>query len=222
MKAVGQRAGHPEDNDSAKVPSDSWTSTPRPSASRRWSAVIRSSTDVLVDGALWLAAAATGGSSVATPGAPVFAHTWPVYVDVDGCRTARAALARWCRTALDALEELATAQGRFAPGRRDAQLADLVAVLDRARAVYRAVADHARAFRSGSSWGLVDGAGVLPRSRRIRRGTRSLGMAEVLLPAGRGRKGRLVAPPGATSLLAWSRPWVGEDVSGWCERRRAT
>jgi hypothetical protein len=155
-----------------------------------------------VDGALWLAAAAIGGSSVATPGAPVFAHTLPVYVDVDGRRTARAASARWCRTALDALEELATAQGRFAPGRRDAQLADLVAVLDRARAVYRAVADHARAVRSGSSWrGAGRRAGVLPGPRRIRRGTRSLGMAEVLLPADRGRRGRLVAPPGATSPL---------------------
>src|SRR5687768_3699091 len=49
--------------------------------------------------------------------------------------------------------------------------------------------------------GLVDGAGVLPGPRRIRRGTRSLGMAAVLLPAGRGRRGRLVAPPGATGPL---------------------
>jgi hypothetical protein len=91
--------------------------------------------------------------------------------------------------------------GSVPAGRRDAQLANLVAVLDRARAVYRAVADHARAVRNGSLWGLVDGAGVLSGSRRIRWGTRSLGMAETLLPAGRGRRGRLVAPSGATCPL---------------------
>jgi len=157
-------------------------------------------TDVLVDGALRLAAAAIGGLSVVTPGAPVFAHTSPVHVDVEGRRTARAASARWCRTALDALEELATA--RVGSGRSPgAQLANLVAVLDRARAVYRAVADHARVVRGGSSWGLVDGAGVLPGPRRIRRGTRSLGMAEPCCPQAGAADGGWWRPPGATCPL---------------------
>ena len=36
-------------------------------------------------------------------------------------------------------EELAGEQGRFAPGHRERQLGDLIAVLDRARAFYRSV-----------------------------------------------------------------------------------
>jgi hypothetical protein len=49
---VGQSAAHPEDNDSAEVSGDFWTFTPRRQLPRWWSAVIRSSADVLVDGAL--------------------------------------------------------------------------------------------------------------------------------------------------------------------------
>jgi hypothetical protein len=52
----------------------------------------------------------------------------------------RAADARWCLGLLDRLEELVVAEGRFDPARREAQLADHRDVLDRARAVYRAVA----------------------------------------------------------------------------------
>jgi hypothetical protein len=97
------------------------------------------SAEVTVAGGLWLTAEAHGGED--PMGAPVFASTSPVYVDVDGRRTTRAASARWCLAALDALADLAAGHGRFEPGRREAQLADLVAVVDRARAVYRAVAD---------------------------------------------------------------------------------
>jgi hypothetical protein len=96
--------------------------------------------EVTVDDGLWLAAAAHGGTDPHTVGAPVFAHTTPVYVDVDGCRVGRAASARWCLRLLDGLADLAAEQGRFDPDDRDRQLADLVAVLDRARIFYRTVA----------------------------------------------------------------------------------
>ena len=89
---------------------------------------------------LWLAAAAYGGrDDPHTVGAPVFAHTSPVYVDVSGRRVGRPASARWCLRQLDLLQALATAEGRFDPRQRDAQLGDLIAVLDRARDSYRAV-----------------------------------------------------------------------------------
>jgi hypothetical protein len=90
---------------------------------------------------LWLAAAAYGGrDDPHTVGAPVFAHTSPVYVDVAGRRVARASSARWCLRQLDLLQELAVDQGRFDPQQREAQLGDLVAVLDRARQHYLTVA----------------------------------------------------------------------------------
>ena len=96
--------------------------------------------EVAVDGGLWLAAGAHGGTDPHTVGAPVFAHTTPVYVDVDGRRVGRPASARWCLRLLAGLEGLAVEQGRFDPDHREGQLGDLVAVLDRARAFYRAVA----------------------------------------------------------------------------------
>jgi hypothetical protein len=95
--------------------------------------------EVTVDGGLWLAAAAYGDTDPHTVGAPVFAHTTPVYVDVDWRRVGRPASARWCLRLLDGVEELAGEQGRFAPGHRERQLGDLIAVLDRARAFYRSV-----------------------------------------------------------------------------------
>ena len=95
--------------------------------------------EVTVDGGLWLAAAAHGDTDPHTVGAPVFAHTTPVYVDVDGQRVGRAASARWCLRLLDGVEELAAEHGRFDPGQRERQLGDLIAVLDRARAFYRSV-----------------------------------------------------------------------------------
>jgi hypothetical protein len=95
--------------------------------------------EVTVDGGLWLAAAAYGDTDPHTVGAPVFAHTTPVYVDVAGRRVGRAASARWCLRLLDGVEELAGEQGRFAPGHRERQLGDLIAVLDRARVFYRSV-----------------------------------------------------------------------------------
>jgi hypothetical protein len=91
----------------------------------------------LGDDGLWLAAAAYGGEDPHTLGAPVFAHTSPVYVDVAGRRVSRVQAARWCLDWLDTLEAFAAEHGRFDPPRRDQQFGDLVAVLDQARAVYR-------------------------------------------------------------------------------------
>jgi hypothetical protein len=95
--------------------------------------------EVTVDRGLWLAAAVHGDPDPHTLGQPVFAHTTPAYVDVDGRRVARAASTRWCLRQLDVLQELAQEQGLFDPDERDRQLGDLVAVLDRGRAFYREV-----------------------------------------------------------------------------------
>ncbi|MGH3587019.1 MAG: CehA/McbA family metallohydrolase, partial [Pseudonocardia sp.] len=96
---------------------------------------------VVGDGGLWLAAAAYGGDDPYTLGAPVFAHTSPVYVDVAGRRVARAAAAHWCLGLLDHLESLATAHGRFDPARRPEQLGALLEVINQARSFYRTVAE---------------------------------------------------------------------------------
>lgn len=94
-----------------------------------------------VHDATWLAVAARGvPDDPYTPGAPVFAHTSPVWVDVDGRRVARPDAARWCLALLDGVQDLAVEHGRFDPARRDAQFGDLVRVLDRARAFYRGIA----------------------------------------------------------------------------------
>jgi hypothetical protein len=100
--------------------------------------------DLPVEDGTWLTAAASGGEDPHTLGAPVFASTSPVYVDVAGRRVARAASARWCLAALDGLEELVRAEGRFDPDRREEQLGDLLEVVDRARAAYRRVAGAGR------------------------------------------------------------------------------
>jgi len=94
--------------------------------------------EVPVDGPLWLAASARGGPHPMDPERPVFAHTSAVHVEVAGRRVAREADVRWCLGLLDRLERLVVEEGRLDPGRREAQLADHRAVLDRARAVYRA------------------------------------------------------------------------------------
>ncbi|MFI0348828.1 CehA/McbA family metallohydrolase [Actinomadura sp. 9N407] len=64
----------------------------------------------------------------------VYAHTSPVYIDVDGHHVAREADVQWCLDYLDALEELLRTQARLeSPG----QLSDHLALLDEARTVYR-------------------------------------------------------------------------------------
>jgi hypothetical protein len=72
----------------------------------------------------WLAAAAHGGDDDPhTVGAPVFAHTTPVYIDVDGRRVARRESAQWCLRLLDGLQQLATTTAGSTPSTASANSA---------------------------------------------------------------------------------------------------
>jgi hypothetical protein len=95
-------------------------------------------TTVEVDGSTWLCAVARGPGHPSVPGPVVFAHTSPVWVEVDGRPVRRRASARWLLDWLDRFEALLDEHGRFAD---NAQRADVVAVVDRARSWYRAIAD---------------------------------------------------------------------------------
>jgi hypothetical protein len=86
---------------------------------------------------LWLCAVARGPGHPSVLGPVVFAHTSPVWVEVGGRPVHRPASARWLLDWLDRFEALAGEHGRFAG---DGQRAELAAVVDRARAVYRAIA----------------------------------------------------------------------------------
>jgi hypothetical protein len=67
-------------------------------------------------------------------GPVVFAHTSPVWVEVDGRPVRRPASARWLLGWLDRFEAMVGRHGRFAD---DDQRAEVVAVIERARARYR-------------------------------------------------------------------------------------
>jgi len=84
----------------------------------------------------WVAAVARGPRHLDVLGPTVFAHTSPVYIDLQGRRVGRPESARWCLDWLDRVERLAAEHGTFAD---DAQLHDLVGVLDRARRYYRSL-----------------------------------------------------------------------------------
>jgi hypothetical protein len=92
--------------------------------------------EVVVDGPTWIAAVARGPAGERVLDASAFAHTTPVYVDVEGRRVARERDARWCLKYLDRLQALAAEHGRFSHA---GQQKDLVDVLDQARAYYRRV-----------------------------------------------------------------------------------
>src|SRR5439155_5857016 len=62
---------------------------------------------------IWLAAVARGPGHPDVLGPVVFAHTSPVYIDVDGRRIARTDDARWCLEWLDLFEKLLHEHGRF-------------------------------------------------------------------------------------------------------------
>ncbi|MDL5155778.1 CehA/McbA family metallohydrolase [Actinomycetospora termitidis] len=98
-------------------------------------------TTVRVDEPGWLAAAFEGSPHPLAPEMPVFAHTTPVHVEVDGARIARAADAAWCLEFLDRLGRHLDEHGRFADEPEEAarQRADHTEVLDRARAYYVAL-----------------------------------------------------------------------------------
>jgi hypothetical protein len=91
-------------------------------------------TAVEADGSLWLCAVARGPGHPSVPGPVVFAHTSPVWVEVDGRPVHRPASARWLLEWLDRFEALVGEHGRFAD---DGQRAEVVAVIDRARRWYR-------------------------------------------------------------------------------------
>lgn len=97
--------------------------------------------DIELDrGPTWVAAIARGPLHPNTLGPNVFAHTSPVWVDVEGKRVAREADARWCLDFLDSLERLVTEHGHYAPETRDVHLGDVIGVLDEARGFYRTIA----------------------------------------------------------------------------------
>jgi hypothetical protein len=100
--------------------------------------------DLALDGPTWIAALARGAGHPDVLDNSVLAHTSPVYVDVAGVRVARAADARWCLDLLDTLESFVAEHGHFTPATRDDRLADLHAVLERAREFYREVERSAR------------------------------------------------------------------------------
>jgi hypothetical protein len=84
----------------------------------------------------WVAAVARGSSHRDVLGPTVFAHTGPVYIDLEGRRVARPESADWCLDWLQRVENLAAEHGHFAD---PTQLRDLIAVLDRARLYYRKI-----------------------------------------------------------------------------------
>jgi hypothetical protein len=94
-------------------------------------------TELEVDGPTWLCAVARGPRHPSVLGPVVFAHTSPVWVEVAGRSVRRPASARWLLDWLDRFERLLGEHGRFAD---DAQRADVVAVVERARRWYRAIA----------------------------------------------------------------------------------
>jgi hypothetical protein len=91
---------------------------------------------VKVEGPLWIAARAIGVEHPGILRGPAFAHTSPVYVDVEGRHVARAADARWCLDWLDRFERLVDAHGRYHVAEHKW---DLVETIDEARDFYRAV-----------------------------------------------------------------------------------
>jgi hypothetical protein len=94
--------------------------------------------ELLVTKPAWVAAVATGPRHSDVLGPTVFAHTSPVYIDVEGHRVARPESARWCLDWLERVEQLAVQHGSFAD---ESQLQDLVAVLERARPFYRRISE---------------------------------------------------------------------------------
>jgi hypothetical protein len=98
-------------------------------------------TTVEVDDSTWLCAVARGPGHPSVLGPVVFAHTSPVWIEVDRHPVRRAASARWLLEWLDRFEALVGEHGRFAD---DTQRADVVDVIDRARAWYRTIADARR------------------------------------------------------------------------------
>lgn len=91
-------------------------------------------TEILVTEPGWVAAVARGPRHPEVLGPTVFAHSSPVYIDLEGRRVARPESAGWCLDWLQRVQHLAAEHGKFAD---ESQLHDLSTVLDRAALYYR-------------------------------------------------------------------------------------
>lgn len=89
---------------------------------------------------MWLAAVARGGNRTDGLG-PIYAHTSPIWVVVGDVSMARSTDATWCLDWLNRFEAMVRRRGTFATQR---QLEDIVDVVERARAFYRAIVAAAR------------------------------------------------------------------------------
>jgi hypothetical protein len=87
---------------------------------------------------MWLAAVARGGAHPNVLGPTVYAHTSPIWIELDAAGVARPEDAEWCIAWLDSFESLARVVGNF---REPTQLDDLIDVVTRARHFYRAIVD---------------------------------------------------------------------------------
>lgn len=90
---------------------------------------------------LWLAAVARGDDRADGLG-QTYAHTSPIWVAVGGLPVTRPTDATWCLDWLDRFEAMIRRRGTFSDPK---QLADLVDVIDRARAFYAAIVERGRA-----------------------------------------------------------------------------
>lgn len=87
----------------------------------------------------WVAALARGGVHDEVLDRSAFAHTGPVYLDLDAQRVQRPAAAQWCLDLLDGLEDLIRTHGHFHETTREAHLGDHLDLLEQARDRYRAI-----------------------------------------------------------------------------------
>jgi hypothetical protein len=90
-------------------------------------------TEFVLGGPTYVVAVAAGGPHPRTLCATTYAHTSPVYLDVAGRHVAREADVRWCLDWLDLLAEALPGHARLCSPER---LADHLALIERARAVY--------------------------------------------------------------------------------------
>jgi hypothetical protein len=90
-----------------------------------------------LSGPLWVAARAVGRPHPSILRGPAYAHTSPVYVDMDGRRVARESDARWCLDWLDRLQHLVERYGRYHSATHQAEV---LATISKARAFYCSIA----------------------------------------------------------------------------------
>lgn len=90
--------------------------------------------ELVVGDPTYVVALATGGPHERSFTGEVYAHTSPVYLDVDGRHVARAEDVGWCLEWLDTLEALLREEGVFETA---GQLTDHLDLIGRAREVYR-------------------------------------------------------------------------------------